>query len=170
MIEKKQFPVSKPGLEEEYLNQQAAKGYVFEKYENEHYVFKEISPMNLQYLVEYRQDPSDANPYQDQGFEEVFVYPSSHGGTFTYYVRPTSEEMIIRRNSDYVHLNQALLDKMDSRYLPLAFFVLLGSIYMVVVNRNIFLFITVAILFALVVYLLYIRFQLKRYLSNHVEP
>ncbi len=98
MTEKKQFPVSKPGLEEEYLNQQAAKGYVFEKYEQEHYVFKERSPMNLQYLVEYRREPLEANPYQDQGFDVVFVYPSSHGGTFTYYVRPASEEKIIRRN------------------------------------------------------------------------
>ena len=167
MREKKQFKWSNPELEELYLSERAKMGFIFEKYENEWYVFKEAEPQDLDYLVEYNLEPKENNRYDDQGLKCIFVYPSSHGGTFSYFVREAQDTPIKRLSYDHLKLSSGLLKNVETRYLPIIGVSMLAALFMSYQYRSVYLYITVAILVMMFIYLLYLRNRLKKIQKNN---
>lgn len=162
MREKKQFAWSNPELEELYLSERAKMGYLFVKYEDEQYVFEEGQPQDLEYLVEYNLEPKASDRYDDQGLVCVFVYPSSHGGTFSYFVRETLDTPIRRLSYDHLKLSSTLLNKVNTRYLPIIGVSMLAALYMSYTYQNIYLYLTTIILAGMFLYLLYLRSKLSK--------
>lgn len=134
MIEQKSFSVVDEKPEEQYLNEKAQQGYLFEKVTQEGYHFIE-QPNNKKYIVEFytHENQFDESVYTQQGLELVQKYITEKG--YWYYLSYEGQEREFKRNyQGRITLARNSTKKLEVFTLVLTGFVLLFCIYKLITD------------------------------------